>query len=521
MINPGLIYLGSSLILYFLKEEWRKNFALITAVVTGITIFFLPQGQSFELSFLDFELILLEVTEVNQFIASVFVFFSLASTIYGIGLLNRKDYSLTYFYIGSSLAIIFVGDFFSFYISWELMTISSYFLIFNNSKAVTRETSYYYFMMHLVGAISLLWGIMLHYTATGSMVLTKVEIGLPFFILAVGIKLAFIGLHTWLPKNYAQTPFYISVILSAYTTKVGVYAFYKLLSGQQYLAYGGIITAIVGVLLALRQTKVRKLLSYHIISQIGYMIVGLGVGTSLGQIGALMHLTNNILYKGLLFMIIGAVIYAAGEEDLINLGGLAKKLPYTAFYGTIAALSIAGMPFFNGHISKLLLKKGVDDPILTWGMYIAAVGTSLSFLKVMYFAFFKSPEQEVEIKEQPSKGMLIGMGLLAAACFVIGLRPNLFLEVLGGVKKEVHYFSLHYLWVGLQPTLWALILLKVAYQWIKPHHHKEHNLDLYSYLGQGIDYISDKLSKWHNGDLQRYLLWILTALVLLWGQAFI
>ncbi|MFO7819538.1 MAG: hypothetical protein R6V17_04795, partial [Halanaerobacter sp.] len=144
MINPGLIYLISSLALYFMKEEWRKNFALIAAVVAGIAVFSLPQDYIFRLPFLDFELILVEVTKVNQFIAYIFVFFSIASIIYGTDLLNRRDYFLSYFYIGSSLAIIFVGDFFSFYIAWELMTISSYFLIFNNNKELTGKASYYY-----------------------------------------------------------------------------------------------------------------------------------------------------------------------------------------------------------------------------------------------------------------------------------------------------------------------------------------------------------------------------------------
>ncbi|MBM7556652.1 proton-conducting transporter transmembrane domain-containing protein [Halanaerobacter jeridensis] len=522
MINPGIIYLIASIILYMSKEEWRKYFALITAVSTGIILFALPQGQYLQLPFLDFEMILLEVTAVNRFIGFIFVFFSIAAVIYGINLFSRKDYCLTYFYIGSSLAIIFVGDFFSFYICWELMTISSYFLIFNNQKPVTRETSYYYFVMHLVGAISLLWGILLHYSAVGTMALTTVKVGLPFFILAVAIKLAFIGFHTWLPKTYAETPFYISVILSAYTTKVGVYSFYKLLGSRQYLAYAGIVTAVIGVLLALSQTKVRKLLSYHIISQIGYMIVGLSVGTAIGKKGGLLHLANNILYKGLLFMIIGAVIYSTkGEEDLINLGSLFKKLPYTTVYVIIAAVSIAGIPFFNGHISKLLLKKGTNDPILVWGMYIAAIGTSLSFLKILYFGFFKSAEQEIETKQRPTKGMLVGMGLLAAACLIIGLRPQLLLQILGGVKKEVNYFSLHYLWVGLQPTLLAAILLKLAYQWVKPQPHKSHPFDLYKLLGRGFNYFGSKLSQWHNGNLQRYILWILTALVLLWGQALI
>ena len=519
MINPGIIYLIASIILYMSKEEWRKYFALITAVSTGIILFALPKGQYLQLPFLDFEMILLEVTAVNRFVGFIFVFFSIAAVIYGINLFSRKDYCLTYFYIGSSLAIIFVGDFFSFYICWELMTISSYFLIFNNQKPVTRETSYYYFVMHLVGAISLLWGILLHYSAVGTMALTTVKVGLPFFILAVAIKLAFIGFHTWLPKTYAETPFYISVILSAYTTKVGVYACYKLLRNVQYLSYAGVFSAVVGVILALRQTKVRKILSYHIISQIGYMIVAIGATSQLAQTGGLLHLGNHILYKGLLFMVIGAVIYSTEKEDLVELGGLAKNMPYTTLYAIIASASIAGVPLFNGHISKLIMKKGLSDPILIWGLYIAGVGTSLSFIKFVYFAFFNS--SQTEIKEKPTTTMRIGMGIFAATNLIFGIRPQLLLQLLGEIKKEVHYFSLHYIWVALQPTLIAIILFKVAHDIIKPKSHQDFSFDLYELFGRGVDMIGNKLSQWHNGDLRRYILWILTALVLLWGQAMI
>ena len=522
IINPALIYLASSLLLYFGKAKWRKVIALLTSLITALFILDLAPGQILRLPFLDFELILLDVTKVNKFIGIIFIIFNAATIIYGINLFRRKDYWLSYFYIGASLGIIFVGDFFSFYICWELMTVSSYFLIFNNNKPVTRQTSYYYFMMHLVGAISLLWGILLHYNAVGSMVLTRVEVGLPFFILAVGIKLAFIGLHTWLPKTYAQTPFYISVLLSAYTTKVGVYACYKLLPPLDYLAYAGVVSALLGVVFALLQTEIRQILSYHIISQIGYMIASLEFSAHrLSQLGGFAHLGNHIFYKGLLYMVAGVIIYTTGKEDLGDLGGLSKKLPYTTIFAVIAAASIAGIPFFNGYTSKLLIKKATAGPIMKWGLYIAGIGTSLSFLKILYFTFFSPEPKELSLEEKPSLNMLSGMGILAVLSIIIGLRPQWLLTLLGGVKKEIDYFSVHYLWSGLEPTIVALILFKVAYQWIKPQEHKKYGVDLYLYLGRALHYLSSQLSYFHNGDLQRYLLWILTALVILWSQVLI
>ncbi|GAB6100302.1 hypothetical protein JCM16358_21810 [Halanaerocella petrolearia] len=513
MANPGLIYFFGALLLYFTEDKLRQLLAIANSLLVIGIIYNLSITQELVVPFLDFDLVLLNVTNISKLVGLVFAFFGLCSTIYSLQVADTKYYILSQIYIGASVAILFVGDFFSFYIFWEIMTISSYFLIFNKQKPITKQTSYYYFMMHMVGAVSLLWGILLQYNATESIVLTSVEYGLPFFVLAVGIKLAFIGLHTWLPKNYANVPFYISVVLSAYTTKVGVYALYRLL-GEVNLSYAGVITAILGVFLALKQTKVRKLLSYHIISQIGYMITAIGVGTSLGMAGGILHLVNNVLYKGLLFMVIGVVIYTTEKEDLVDLGGLYKKLPLTTCYALVAALSIAGVPIFSGHISKLLIKKGVSNPILTWGLYLAGIGTSLSFLKVTYFAFFRENDQEIKVKQRPSNSMLLGMGVITVVIMVIGIKPGLVTSFFNQ-KIKLKPFSLYYIWKSLQPTLLALVIFKLAHDLIEPHPHSESNIDYYPMLGKAFDYIGANLSKAHNGDLSRYILWLLSTLVFL------
>jgi len=514
-MNPGIIYLLGAGVLFFTKDKLRQSIAIALSIIAIIAIYTLPVSQGLTIPFLDFNLILLKVDKISKLIGLAFAFFGLCSTIYASKLADRKYYTLSQLYIGSSIAILFVGDFFSFYICWELMTISSYFLIFNNEQPITKQTSYYYFIMQMVGAVSLLWGILLQYTQTGSLELTSIEYGLPFFLLAVGIKLAFIGLHTWLPQNYSNVPFHISVLLSAYTTKVGVYALYRLLSGTKLLGYAGIITAILGVLFALKQTKVRKLLSYHIISQIGYMITAISVGTALGASGGIVHLINNVLYKGLLFMVIGVIIYRTGKEDLIELGGLAKKLPLLTFYAIVAALSIAGVPFFSGHISKLVIKKAVHDQILSWGLYLAGIGTSLSFLKVIYFAFFRELDEEVELNERSDKAMLFSMGLITSILLLIGLKPHLLTDLLA-LDIKLHYFSLKYIWKGVEPIIIAIIIFKVAHDLIAPHHHQARNMDIYPLLARGINYLSKALSYIHNGDLGRYLLWVISTLLILW-----
>ncbi|MGM0471417.1 MAG: proton-conducting transporter membrane subunit [Bacillota bacterium] len=514
MVNPGLIYLLGLVGGSFFKNKYLEEITAVVISVLGLIITYnLSISDQLVVSLLDFEVVLLEVTLVSKIIGVTFALFGLLSIIYSLTVATRNFYRFYYIYLAGSMAILFVGDLFSFYICWELMTISSFFLIINNNQAVTNKTGYFYFMMHLVGAMSLLLGILIQYQQSGSMELVRVEYGLIFFILAVGIKLAAIGFHTWLPRSYSSASFYVSVLLSAYTTKVGVYALYRLLGTVELLGYIGVATAVIGVFLALQQSQLRKLLSYHIVSQIGYMIVAVSLGTELGELGSFLHLVNNILYKGLLFMVVGVIIYTTGTENLLNLGGLRKKLPLTTCYLLVAALAIGGTPLFSGYISKSIIKKAVDNSLLSWGLHLANIGTLLSFLKVIYFGFIQQNKQ-LELKKRPTTTMLISMGLVSIVIILLGIKPYLITRMLG-IEIPIKLFTIHSLWGAIEPTLLAFLIFKVGYDWIKPHQITDNQSDIYSLLGVGVKQLAFCLQRLQNGNLSRYLLWLLTTLVLL------
>ncbi len=514
MFNPGFLYLGGVATLFIKDKRLREVVIGLITILSLIFIFSLELGQQQSLKVMNLDLIIFNVTAISKLIAIVFVVFGFAGVSYANVFVDNRYSFLALIYIGASVSILFTGDFISFYICWELMTISSFFLILFTAKTdKLRSIAYRYFIIQMVGAVSLLWGILLQYNATGSIALSTVEAGIPFFIVAVAIKLAFIAFHFWLPAIYANVPFYLSVLLSAYTTKVGVYALYRLLAKQNFLAYFGVITALGGVFLALRQTKARKLLSYHIISQIGYMITAITVGNKLGITGGILHLINNVLYKGLLFMVVGGIVYATGKEDLRELGGLAKKLPFLTAYGVIAALSITGVPFFSGHISKLLIKKSLTGfSFLSWGLYIAGIGTSISFIKLIYYSFFKVPDREVEIKRRPNKLMLLSMGLISLLLLVLAWQPILFTGMLK-LEKDVAYWSLKYIWKSMQPVIIALLIFKFFSDLIEPKDHGSNNRDYYLVVTTSYNNLSEFLSKIHNGYLTRYLMWIITSFV--------
>ncbi|MFW5991996.1 MAG: proton-conducting transporter membrane subunit [Halanaerobiaceae bacterium] len=512
---PGLIYLLGALLLVMTEKTKKQH--LLAVIISGIALictFFLTPGSGYRITFMQLNLQPVLINSVNRFVAVIFSLSGFFSLIYSYKIASKRNLKLILIYIGSSLMVILAGDLFTFYIFWELMTVSSYFLIYNKNIPGLERRCYYYFIMHMVGGLALLWGILLQYTNAGNLLLTNISHGIPFFMLAIGIKLAFIGLHTWLPKNYSQVNFYVSVVLSAFTTKAGVYAFYKLTGGLG-LAYAGVLSALIGVIFALRQTKARKLLSYHIISQVGYMIAGIGIGTATGYAGGLFHLFNHILYKGLLFMVIGVVIYTTGEEDLSKLGGLAGKLPLTTTAGIIAALAIAGMPFFNGHISKLIIKKSLNTPFLSWGLYITGIGTSLSFIKFIYFTFFHK-NLDIKLKKQPPLSMKLSMLIVSLTIILLGLKP-LLLENLYNYNPGINYFRPLYIWQGFQPTLLAIPVFFITYRIIIPRPHDRGQYpDLYSVLGRMFSTFGSYISNIHNGNLGRYIIWSLNTLAIIW-----
>jgi multicomponent Na+:H+ antiporter subunit D len=256
------------------------------------------------------------------------------------------------------------------------------------------------------------------------------------------VNVGFIGLHAWLPDTYPRPHIAASVFLCVYTTKTGVYGMYRVFpdDGNVAVAYMGGLMAVFGATMALFQNDMRRLLSYHIQSQVGYMVAGVGIGSALAQAGAFAHVFNHILYKGLLFMTAGVVIYRTGEESLKKLGGLARQMPLTAGAFSVAALSIAGFPGFNGFVSKGIVISGSHytfqkGPLVIGDFYtlellllVGGVGTFMSFIKFGYYAFFHG-EYDGEVKDA-NRGQSVALVTVAALCVFFGLSDGSLFSIL-------------------------------------------------------------------------------------------
>jgi len=512
MISPGFLYLTGALLL-FLAINDRIKYTISFLITSGALIitFYLTPGYNIQMNFLTYTLTPFRVDSISKLTGLIFAAAGLAAVIYSISVCSRGNLQLIFLFIGSALTVVFSGDLFTLYVFWELVAMSSSFILIMASD-LTKKTGYYYFLMQVVGSLSLLWGIFLQYSATGNLSLNTIEAGIPFFMIAVGIKMAFVALHTWMPLAYSKAPFYISVVLSIYTTKVGVYVMYRLISGINILAYAGVISAFFGIVMGLRQNVVRKLLSYSIITQVGYMIIGISTGTTLGISGAIFHLVNHILYKTVLFMAVGIVIYTTGEDTFENLGVMGRKLPLTSIATLVACMSIAGVPFFNGYMSKTIIKEALQEPLLIWCVNIMTLGASLMFLKFIYYAFFI--KSNINLHKKPAITMQLGLGFLTIIMIFIGINPFL-LEKIINIDLDINYFHIKHVISGIQPFLMSIPIFILLKKYLVKRYDRILYYDTYREMGKIFETTGYGLSNYHDGKLNKYLLWATNTLIIL------
>ncbi|MFQ5975061.1 MAG: Na(+)/H(+) antiporter subunit D [Candidatus Hydrothermarchaeales archaeon] len=428
LILPALIYFFGACLILLTKGKVKKAVLLLTPLLALIEILMIKAPLTgWQFSYLDFQITLFYADKLSMLMGYIFTIIGFLCVLYSLHVEEDLHHIISFLYVGAALGVVYAGDLFSFLVFWEILAICGAGLVMVKRDAEALAAGFRYLIMHLIGGAVLMAGILVHYASTNSITMGPVEGGIAtaLVLFGIGLNAAFIPIHTWLSDAYPAAPITGSIFLSVFTTKSGVYALARTAHGpSMFVAYMGGLMAVYGVTFALMQGNGRKLLSYHVISQVGYMVAGVGIGTALGVNGGFFHLLNNILYKSLLFMCIGAVIYRTGIEELADLGGLARKMPITTITVVIAAASIAGVPFFNGFNSKGLIFAGAHN---MQGLYIllelAAVGTFLSFCKFTYFGFLRKREVELDVSDPPWH-MSLAMLIVAFMCFFIGIYPK-------------------------------------------------------------------------------------------------
>ncbi|NOX32964.1 MAG: Na(+)/H(+) antiporter subunit D [Deltaproteobacteria bacterium] len=452
-ILPAFIFIIGGLLIPFFKGRAKTVYMLLIPVAGFINLLYIPFGDHFLVGFGEFKLVLLHIDRLSLLFGYIFHIISFITIIYILNFKNDVEYVAGFIYAGAALGAIYAGDLFSFFVFWEMLTIGSVMLIWARKTKAAQSAGFRYLMVHAFGGLVLFAGIVMHFTQTGSLEMLKITLTdassyLIFF--GIGINCAWPILHPWLTDAYPEATIGGTVFLSAFTTKTAVYALARLFPGTEALIWIGVGMAAFPIFYAVIENDLRRVLAYSLINQVGFMVVGIGIGTELAINGACAHAFNDILFKGLLFMSMGAVIYRTGKIKATDLGGLYKSMPWTTLFCCVGAASISAFPLFSGFVSKSMVMEaaaegshlvGQGSYVIVWLVLLFASAGVFHHagIKIPFFAFF-GHDSGLRVKEAP-KNMLIAMGIAAFLCIFIGVYPKPLYSILP-FQVDYHPYSI-------------------------------------------------------------------------------
>ena len=387
--------------------------------------------------FMGFELTFGRVDKLTYVFLHVFTLMALIGAVYCLHVKETGHHIAAFLYVAGSLGTTLAGDYLTIFIFWELMAFASVFLIWYRKRKRSIEAGYRYLLVHTAGGLILLAGIFLRYQNCHDLTFTRIlaeGATTADYLIMIGFMLnaAVPPIHAWLPDAYPEATVAGAVFMCAFTTKTAVYVLARGFPGFEMLAIMGAIMTLYGVGYAVIENDARRILAYHIVSQVGYMVCGIGIGTAMAVNGACAHAYAHILYKALLFMGVGAVLEMTGKSKLNELGGLYKTMPVALFFTVIGGIAISGFPLTSGFISKsmIIAAAGVDHRVIIMLMLsLAAVGTFLSVgIKLPYFIWF-GKDSGVRAKEAPWN-MNLAMAIAAFMCIFLGVYPEYLYKML-------------------------------------------------------------------------------------------
>lgn len=434
-LPPAAPFILGALLLPFLRGHVRRAVMLALPVLAFINLIHLPSGDSWTLSFLGQELVLARIDRLSLVFGYIFILIGLITTIYALHVEETVQNVSGMLYTGSALGVVFAGDFFTFFIFWELLTVFCVQLIWARRTRQSMGAGFRYLMFHVAGGLILLAGIVLRVHHTGSIEFGLIGLDGPgshLIFLGLGINCAWPLLHTWLSDAYPEATITGTVFLSAFTTKTAVYALARSYPGTEALIWIGAAMAGFPIFFAVIENDLRRVLAYSLINQVGFMVCGIGIGTQLAINGAVAHAFNDILFKGLLFMTMGAVMYRTGKINATDIGGLYRTMPLTCIFCIVGAASISAFPLFSGFVSKSMVMDAAGSGHMRWIWFILLFASAGVFhhagIKIPYFAFF-SHDSGLRPKEAPPH-MLLAMGITAFLCIFIGSFPQYLYSIL-------------------------------------------------------------------------------------------
>jgi multicomponent Na+:H+ antiporter subunit D len=473
LMPPAFIYLAAALLLPLLPKGIRPWAFLVPPVLVLLHLSGLQAGDTLTWGFATFELTLLRVDALSMVFGWIFALVTLVAGIYALHNRNTGEQVSALLYSGSALGAVYAGDLFTLVFFWEIMAFASAYLVWARGTAAASAAAWRYLFVHIFGGSLLMAGVFLQVGETGSLAFDAFEGGAAswLILLGFGVNAAMVPFHAWIADAYPRGTVTGSVFLSAFTTKTAVYTLARGFAGWDFLIWAGLAMALYGVTYAILSNDIRRVLAYHIVSQVGFMVAGIGIGTELAMNGATSHAYTHILYKGLLFMATGAVLQATGRSRMTDLGGLYSRMPWVFWAYMVAALSISSAPFFSGFISKPMTISAAEyasTEVAVILLHLASVGTFLSVgLKLPFFTWFgKGPATPIEVRPLPWN-MYAAMGIGVFLNILLGVWPAPLYAIL---PYEVTFdpYALKNLKKGFQLLLATALVFFLIAQRLKP-----------------------------------------------------
>ncbi len=447
-VPPVIIFMVGALLVPFIKGRWKSAFLLAIPVVGFINLISIGEGTHWVVGFLDYRLVFGRVDRLSLLFGYIFHIIAFIAILYSLHVKENLQHIAGLVYAGSALGAIFAGELLSFFVFWEMLTVSSIFLIWARRTNAALGAGFRYLLVHATGGLCLLAGIVLHVNQTGSIefgYLGLNGLGTYLIFFGFGLNCAWPILHTWLTDAYPEATITGTIFLSAFTTKVAVYALARAFPGTEALIWIGAIMTGFPIFYAVIENDLRRVLAYSLINQVGFMVCGIGIGTALAINGAVCHAFNDILFKALLFMSMGAIMYRTGKINGTDLGGLYRTMPLTCVFCMVGAASISAFPFFSGFVSKSMVMDaaaGGHMRIIWFILLFASAGVfHHAGIKIPYFAFF-SHDSGMRPKEAPIH-MLLAMGIAAFLSVFIGSFPGALYSLLPYPVEYVPYTAPH------------------------------------------------------------------------------
>lgn len=484
VIPTAFIFFAAALVLLALPKTGvlRPLLLLATPIVAVAVVWNAGLGNFAQIGFFGFELEFMRLDRLSRVFVVVFCLAAFLGNLYAWHVRDTVQQVAALLYAGSAIGATLAGDMITLFFYWEGTAIASVFLIWARGTEGAYWTGLRYLIIQIGSGVILLAGVVLWYRETGSIAFERMTLGSLatwLIFLSFGIKCAFPLLHNWLQDAYPAATVTGTVILSAFTTKLAVYALARGFAGTEILIYIGTVMTLFPIFFAEIENDLRRVLAYSLNNQLGFMVVGIGVGTEMALNGTVSHAFAHILYKALLFMSVGAVMFRTGTSKASELGGLYRTMPLTATFCLVGAASISAFPLFSGFVTKSLIldeAAGANYELVWLALVFASAGVlSHSGIKIPFFTFF-AHDSGKRPAEAP-RHMLWAMGITAFLSIYIGVFPNTLYAILPYDVDFVPYTVGHVV-AQLQLLLFALLAFVVVYRTgIHPPEVRQINLD--------------------------------------------